>query len=845
MKTSTPSPWTRSARAVPDNNESDTGEVAAPDDAPTGDESDAGETPAPDKDESDAGEVVAADDNSAAEEPAAPADPIIASLEPVAEQVSTAAMLAGDGIIGTITDDCISAIEPVTYNGEAQTPNVVVNVGGTTLVKGQDYNVDYSNNLNAGTATVKVTGTGNYDGEAYKTFTINKADCEVEVKLKSGYTITKVYDKTRNLKVTSSYFEFSPSKQLSTDTLKFASITGSYPSADVGEYDITITFTISQSGANYNYKLKNDGKFTFKGSITPKKLTVRPGVKKKDASGNVVKDANGKNVLETQTKVYGTANPSTYSGVVDGVLEGDSVKVTGKLTREEGENVGKYKIKIGNVTIKGKNYEDNPPNLEDAYFEITPKPINDKDIGIGSIGNQQYTGSAITPDGEIKLRYGTKTLTKGTDYTLSYSDNVGPGTATVTITGKGNYTGTRTATFRIMKTSSSTTSSSSNSSSSKSSSSSSSGNSSSSDDDDDDDEEETKKKYTRAELEKMSEDELNDVAEEYDIDPDDYDSKDALIDAILKAQEEAEKDKEKDDDGEDEDRIGELVLDDEHYGTILFSADDEPRPFLLYEEEVKDEDDEDEESEDEEDEEDEDGEGLEDEDDELEIIGDEGDEADEGDEGDEAEEGDEDEADAGDGEKKPVKKRLRIEALNMQDEEENDLPLTEDEENDRLKFEELHLKLTPSHIKVLKSKGFSEVVYEYENGELVTVVGSIDRTEAVLYYPGTPDDVLLYGQIEDAGIMTLPRLVYIMWLMVGIAASAVGLAAWVLLRKRWYASRVMRAALVPVCFTVSLVAVLWGHFDEVYNAAFYLSGICLLAAVLYALALFVLSRRVE
>ena len=66
-----------------------------------------------------------------------------------------------------------------------------------------------------------------------------------------------------------------------------------------------------------------------------------------------------------------------------------------------------------------------------------------------------------------------------------------------------------------------------------------------------------------------------------------------------------------------------------------------------------------------------------------------------------------------------MKKRLRIEALNMQDEEENDLPLTEDEENDRLKFEELHLKLTPSHIKVLKSKGFSEVVYEYENGELV------------------------------------------------------------------------------------------------------------------------------
>ena len=130
-----------------------------------------------------------------------------------------------------------------------------------------------------------------------------------------------------------------------------------------------------------------------------------------------------------------------------------------------------------------------------------------------------------------------------------------------------------------------------------------------------------------------------------------------------------------------------------------------------------------------------------------------------------------------------------------------------------------------------------------EERELVALVGTAEQTGAVLYYPGTPDDVLLYGSIADMGVMTLPRLVYNGWLTIGLAASIVGLIAFAILRKRWYAKRILRVALIPVCFTASLAAVLWGHFGEVYNAAFYLSGICLVALALYGLALFVLARR--
>ena len=74
-----------------------------------------------------------------------------------------------------IQDSWIQDIDAVTYNGSAQKPSVVVKDGETVLEEGVDYTVSYSNNTNAGTATVTVTGIGNYSGTASKTFTINKA----------------------------------------------------------------------------------------------------------------------------------------------------------------------------------------------------------------------------------------------------------------------------------------------------------------------------------------------------------------------------------------------------------------------------------------------------------------------------------------------------------------------------------------------------------------------------------------------------------------------------------------------------------------------------------------------
>ncbi|MCD7842558.1 MAG: CAP domain-containing protein [Lachnospiraceae bacterium] len=62
-----------------------------------------------------------------------------------------------------------------TWDGSAKTPSVTVNYGGRTLTAGTDYTIAYSNNTTPGTATVTVSGKGNYTGTAQKTFTINKA----------------------------------------------------------------------------------------------------------------------------------------------------------------------------------------------------------------------------------------------------------------------------------------------------------------------------------------------------------------------------------------------------------------------------------------------------------------------------------------------------------------------------------------------------------------------------------------------------------------------------------------------------------------------------------------------
>gem|GEM_PF-5284272 len=93
---------------------------------------------------------------------------------------------------------------------------------------------------------------------------------------------------------------------------------------------------------------------------------------------------------------------------------------------------------------------------EDSYYAaavatmtLSVNPANIAQSSVSSISNQTYTANAITLSPTVDFN-GT-TLTEGTDFTTSFGANTSVGTAIVTLTGSGNFTGSKTVSFTIVK----------------------------------------------------------------------------------------------------------------------------------------------------------------------------------------------------------------------------------------------------------------------------------------------------------------------------------------------------------------------------------------------------------
>ena len=104
----------------------------------------------------------------------------------------------------------------------------------------------------------------------------------------------------------------------------------------------------------------------------------------------------------------------------------------------------KYYVRVRSYTNVGENVYygawSDSKNITTAKYDITKSAIS-------GISTKTYTGKNITQS--VKVKYNGKTLKSGTDYTVSYSNNKKVGTATVKITGKGQYGGTVSKTFKI------------------------------------------------------------------------------------------------------------------------------------------------------------------------------------------------------------------------------------------------------------------------------------------------------------------------------------------------------------------------------------------------------------
>jgi uncharacterized protein YjdB len=144
-----------------------------------------------------------------------------------------------------------------------------------------------------------------------------------------------------------------------------------------------------------------------------------------------------------------TVKNYTYDGTSKtGMASGTGYTLSGTVTAK---NAGSYKV---TATLKtGYAWKDGTTAPLTLTWKISPASITKATVA--AIADQTATGKAITPKMQIKL--GGKTLTQGTDYTVTYKNNVKVGTATATAKGKGNYTGSVSKSFKIVSAAASVT----------------------------------------------------------------------------------------------------------------------------------------------------------------------------------------------------------------------------------------------------------------------------------------------------------------------------------------------------------------------------------------------------
>ena len=168
------------------------------------------------------------------------------------------------------------------YDGKPKTPSVIVKLDGKTLVLNTDYTISYSNNIKVGTATVTITGKGNYTGSKTASFTITKPQ-EPAASITCRKTVYEVAYGAKPFKINAS----SQTKMTFTSSkTKIAAVdknTGKVTIKDTG----VATITIKAGKATKKVTVKvNPKKQSIKAvkTVKGKKLTIK-WPKDKRASG--------------------------------------------------------------------------------------------------------------------------------------------------------------------------------------------------------------------------------------------------------------------------------------------------------------------------------------------------------------------------------------------------------------------------------------------------------------------------------------------------------------------------------------------------------------------------------
>lgn len=299
------------------------------------------------------------------------------------------------------------------YTGSPIEPVFTVSSDGNN-VTAKDYTVVFENNINAGTATIRLTGKGNYTGEVSKNFEIKKGD--------------------PSLIIGNQVYETEYGRTLKSITLP-RGFSWQNPDGKIDYSSGTKTFKAdftAWEGCNYEDKQGMDLK--VKSSQRSIQSTARAFVEK-DKQYWIYEGKPVEPEIQVTDTLFGEPKARTLTKDTDySVSYENNDKVGTATVRISGK--GHY---AGTAVLSFQIIRD-PHYIGDAVVSLNPKEAT-------------YTGEAIEPETTVVLA--GKTLNRGTDYTVSYTDNTEPGLGTVTVKGTGTqgtdtYYGEKTVTFFIL-----------------------------------------------------------------------------------------------------------------------------------------------------------------------------------------------------------------------------------------------------------------------------------------------------------------------------------------------------------------------------------------------------------
>lgn len=295
----------------------------------------------------------------------------------------------------------------VAYDGTKHQPIVTITDDETLLTVNVDYTLTYPEDMiSAGTKTITITGIGSYEGTEFGdvTYKITKKVVELtanDVEYTYGDT-----PETNGYTVTDGSLSEEEKETLGINVA-------------IEEGKVKISYT---ENANYDITCIDGALIVSKRSIT--------------VTADSLSSVYGENIKELTFKVTG------YEAISGADLE--ELKGLISLTKEEGTDVNTYVITVKyasetesdkfNITFANGTYTINQLDLsEKATIELKG---NDYNI---------YNGN-VKP--EVTVKYNGETI-DSTSYTVAYANTDKAGTATVTVTFSGNYTGEVTKDYTI------------------------------------------------------------------------------------------------------------------------------------------------------------------------------------------------------------------------------------------------------------------------------------------------------------------------------------------------------------------------------------------------------------